>query len=100
MITNNQKQYLQAVKNTAIEKGLKPWDFVRGIDINFNPYLLKMDDYIELRKAGLYQDKNIKSYNGDENWCKVTKKAIELINEYEKEEEYLNLERTALQEGL
>lgn len=76
IITEKQKRYLIAVAQTAISKGLKPWQEVLGQDVMFNE---KMDfeDYVFLRKNGFYID--CSSYRDKQNWVRITKKGLKII---------------------
>ena len=73
------KRYLKAVAETAVSKGLKPWQEVLGTDVNFNERL-DFEDYvicgkmdfimiavlIVINKTGLELLKRIKNY-----WLKL-----------------------------
>ena len=76
IITEKQKRYLKAVAETAVSKGLKPWQEVLGTDVNFNERL-DFEDYVTLRKNGLYND--CSSYRDKQNWVRVTKKGLKII---------------------
>jgi hypothetical protein len=76
LINEKQRRYLTAVAQTAIQKGLKPWQEVLGQDVLFNERMYH-EDYVFLRKNGLYFDCD--SYRDNQNWVRVTKKGLKLI---------------------